>query len=194
MTTPTPSVEHLAERAKEGSTALEQLRAIPCETPQQKQMFADFLTKIRDIRSTLEEERTKITKPLLESKKQVDTLFKNADRPWEDCEKLTRSKIQTFDQAVLDRRLQAEAEAREAATPSEALRALQSAPEKVEVEGVGGGEEWEALVIDEAAIPREWLTIDWSKVKIHCREHKRSSVIPSVPGFEFKRKATVRAR
>ena len=78
--------------------------------------------------------------------------------------------------------------------PEHIAAALSQVPEKFVPSGVGTGAEWDVDLVDLSQVPREWLTIDWSKVKIHMREHQKSEVIPGVLGLVFKRVAKVRAR
>jgi hypothetical protein len=195
---PQDSLVALMLQRSEALTALEILKARPCETPEHEQFFSDARLRAKLIAEQIEEKRTAITRPLLAAKNGVDDLFTPTRRAWESIADLCKSKIQAAQQARLEAAARAREEAMrlaaEAAPPVQVAQALARVPETSTPQGVSVGAEWVVDSYDFDQIPREWLTIDWSKVKIHCAAHKKSEHIPPVPGLTFKRQATVRGR
>lgn len=97
----------------------------------------------------------------------------------------------------------AEAQAREAATrAAEAddadglLAALEASTSLARTPtGTAGVRlEWECVAWDREKIPREYLTVDWSAVKIHLRECAARGEVPRVEGMTFEQKGKVTVR
>lgn len=202
----------LMTQYKEGVTALEQVKAFPCETPEQEQFCADGRLRASLISKAVDARRTAITKPLLDAKRAADALFNPTIKVFDAIEDTFRQKIQAAQQRRQDAERAARAAAVEAARQATALVAqsappvvvaqataqvsvaLAQVPEKFVPSGISSGAEWEAELVDLSQVPREWLTVDWSKVKIHQKAYQKSEHIPPVSGFKFRRVATVRAR
>lgn len=192
-------VDTLALQAKraEGERSLAGLQLLPCETPEQEQCFADFLTMVRGIIDALEADRKSRTDPLHKEKTRIDQLYKPARDPWEKAEKLIRSRLQSAAQRRLDTEREARKLAADAAKQGDvttAVAALATVPERPLVSGVAHTEEWDAETIDLSAVPHEFLMVDAAKVAAYCKQHQHSPTIPAVPGLRFFRKAKVRAR
>jgi hypothetical protein len=190
-------IPHVEAKQSEADRALARLADMPCENPKQEQVFADFLTMCRSLVDELDKHRRSFTDPLQKEKTRIDKLYKPAADRWAAVEALIRSKLQGAAQARLSAQQEAKRLAAEAASKGDvgtAVLVLAKAPEKPLVAGVGHGAEWECSEWDLARVPREYLTLDWSKIKMLCKEHKHSDTMPEIEGLTFTRKAIVRAR
>jgi hypothetical protein len=201
---PQTNFGQLMEQRAQVLSALAALRARPRVTAEDEKFFAEAVTFAATLDKEVDGGRTAITKPILKIKSGIDDLYNLVRKPLAEIDALGRSVLRGFEQSRIDAREAAHAEAmRLAATQSsgdvaavgaQIVQALESAPDKAEVEGIGHGAEWEWAVTSEADIPREWLCIDESKLKIYMREHAKSKHIPEVPGFKFRRVATIRRK
>jgi hypothetical protein len=136
-----------------------------------------ILTEVRSQLDTLENERTAITKPMNEAKRKVDALFKPAKTALEECQRLLKGKIAGYFTAEEKRKADAlksgdHQTAIEVATPT--------TPEGVSVKSTP----IQYRVIDFDQIPREFLCLDHSAVKILIKEKGDGA---AVPGVEFYR-------
>lgn len=176
------------------------LRAWPCETPADESALAEILQAIKGKWKVLEDKRTTVTKPLNAAKRAVDALFKPALDALADAETIIKTKLAE----AQSRRLEANARAMEAAKAAgmagnsqgagQALAALDLTKAPA---GTHYRYTWDFTVEDLDQVPREWLSVDHSKVRIYLRQFQNSEVIPDparVPGLRFFRDATVVSR
>lgn len=188
---------HVEAKGAEADRALARLADMPCENPKQEQVFADFLTMCRSLVDELDKHRRSFTDPLQKEKTRIDKLYKPAADKWAAVEALIRKKLQGAAQARLSAQQEAKRLAAEAASKGDvgtAVLVLAKAPEKPLVAGVGHGAEWKVTEWDISKVPAQFLTLDWSAIKLYCNEHKHSDTIPPVEGLTFTRTAIVRAK
>lgn len=158
----------------------------------------DEATVVRAVRdeahrriADLEAQRKTVTAPLAAAKAAVDALFRPVREPLEELKSLCKGVLDGWE----TRKLAAEAEARAQAKALSAGGDSQAAETIMETRPQAKGQRvWEvdSANVDLAAVPREFLTVDWSAVKIHCRTYKDSETIPAVPGIPFVRKVLTR--
>lgn len=179
--------------------ALAVVRGMPCETSQDLAQLNDVFTLVRDQGKELAAKQAAILDPLKASAKAVKDLFAPAIQLVEALEKEIRAKIADRAQRQLAADNAARAAALEAsrlgdsAGVSVALAQVSAAP----APGLGNlavTYGWDYQIADLELVPREWLTLDVSKVKIHCRENAKRDAIPPVAGLTFTRTTSTRAK
>lgn len=172
------------------------LDAAPCRTAVQEQWFSEQLANVRGLTKLLEEERTKVTKPLLAAKAAVDALFRPATGPLKKCEDIIRDKLKGAAQARLDAECVALLAATVAAAVGEseaAVAALAAIPEAVATTGSSTGSKWVVEHADVTAMPVEYLLPDIGALEKLANAAKDGPA-PVVAGVVFKRVATLRAK
>ena len=196
LVTPATRAE-AAQEAQETAATLAQLRDWPCATAQDERDLADFLTALKDKMKDLDGKRTAITGPLNQAKRAVDALFKPALDAMAEAEAIIKGKLadaatrrNQLAQAALAQASRAAqvGDTRGAAT---ALATASQAQEAAPPPGVTYRYTWDAQLGDIDQVPREWLSVDWSKVRLYTVHHQASETIPPVPGLVFTRKPIV---
>lgn len=180
----TETREGLAKQASKADTMLDALRALEDERE-----IAEFLTCIKSEAKELEDKRTSITKPLHQAKTAVDALFRPAKQFYLEAEAILKSKLAEIQAQREALRLQA---INDSARGEHTALTNMAAAEKIEGISYRYGWEYDIENLDE--VPREWLTLDHSKVKIYLRKFTNSDVVPPVPGLNFNRSRSVVAR
>jgi hypothetical protein len=190
----TPDVAKLASMKSQGAELAEFLRSRPCETPEQEAWFSSQLSSVRGLLKMLEDERTSITKPMLDAKRRVDGLFSPATSPLKDCETVIRDKLASAARA----RFAAEAEARRLAADAAAtgdhlgaVEALASAPDAVTTSGSSARAVWRHVVDDFAALPDEYKLTNHDAL---AELSKGANEPAAVPGVRWYLDAAVRAK
>lgn len=125
--------------------------------------------------------RKKVAKPAFDAQKTINDHFRPALTAW----KKAKSEAQRVLAEAVERREAANQARVESAAVGNAA-ALAQIEEVAPPSGVSYREEVDIKIIDFDAIPREYLTVDWSHLKILVKEGK-----PAPPGVEFRRKAKV---
>jgi len=69
---------------------------IKIEDKKDVEKAGEFIKKVKIVIRKAEEERKKITKPLLEAKKNVDVFFKKLTGPFQEAEKIVKRKINDY--------------------------------------------------------------------------------------------------
>lgn len=187
----------LSNKQETANQALCKLDATPCETPEQESFFSELLGMVQREIKELEKERTELTVPLLDAKRQVDEQFKPATTAWEAVKDLVKKKLGAAQTKRLQAAQQARKDAEDAAVMGDTqgvLAAMARIPEASKPEGLTVQFEWQASVVDQYQVPREFLEISLGAVKAYCKAHTKSEEIPSVPGLKFEKRATVRSK
>ena len=86
------------DAANEGRRVVAMANAITVETVREEEKAYDGLKQISSALKHIEAERKKITKPLDDSKKAVQSLFKQLKEPFEQADGIIREKVLTFHQ------------------------------------------------------------------------------------------------
>jgi hypothetical protein len=183
--------------AEASAEVLAGLRAYPCETPDDEAALADILHSVKARAKEVEEMRTTITGPLNAAKRAVDGLFKPALSAMAEAEAIIKSKLAGAHErreAANRARLEAAAASARAGDTMAASRSLAEVS-TAKPEGVSFRCTWTHVVEDVALVPREWLTVDGSKVKIHLAKFNDGHREPEpVPGLRFIKTTGVIAR
>jgi hypothetical protein len=174
------------------------VRDLPCETPEDQALLNDVLVQVRDRTKALDRKQDEILDPLKASIKAVKALFAPPLDAFAALEKAIRDKVSARALALKAENEKARALAIQAAQAGDqaatqaALATVRHAATDLGNLAVTYG--WEGAIEDFDQIPREWLTLDVSRVKIYCRDHAKSEAIPPVPGLKFTRTASTRAK
>lgn len=192
---------------KEAQQALDHAKSIVIKDQIGYEEAAIALKQIKARASTLEDERTKITKPMDAAKKAVMELFKKPADFLAEAEKLIKRSMLTYseeqerirqvEQARLDEmarkeaeKLTAKAAKAEASGKVEKAEALRgqaqttvapiAQPAIQKVKGIVEKIVWEFEIVDEQAIPREWLVADLKAIGGAIRSTQGKVNIPGV--------------
>ncbi len=131
----------------------------------------------------LESERTKVTKPLLDAKRQIDSWFDPAKSALRQLEATLKGAMSAYVTEQEQRRL----EALQLGKHEEALATEQP----VMPSGISTRTSWRFNVIDASKVPREYLVLDMAKIQAHVSVHKSNS---SIPGIEAVPETGIAAR
>lgn len=151
------------------------------DTPEEEKKAASLLTSAHGKWKELDALRKKVVSPAVQAQRTVNDHFRPALQAWDQVK--NRAK-QLLAQAVKAREAvnQANLEA-VAAGNSTALAKIKPVEAPA---GVSYRDEVQINIIDFDLIPREYLAVDWSALKILAREGK-----PAPPGVEFVRATKV---
>jgi hypothetical protein len=171
-------------------TTLERSRAYPVTTQAQYVAGAEDLKRVKAAQKKLEDTRTGITGPMNAALKKVNDFFrapkaalgvieqkiKGARAYAEEQERVRRAEQAKADEAARKERERIEAQARAPPSPARSRRPprWKSAPrrwsrrhqrEPPKVAGVSMREVWKFEVTDPSAVPREFCTVDETKIR-----------------------------
>ena len=173
------------------------VKDLPCETPDQKQWWADQLTAAQGVLKSLDAEREELVRPLIDDKARIDGLYRAARQPAEQAKDLIKTKLAGFEErlALAQRAAQEAARLAAQAGDTEACTAaLAAIPEAVQATGASTQWEWVPSVLDAALVPDTFKVVDESALKRYAKAYAKQDVIPAVPGVVFERKAKISAR
>ncbi len=198
-TLPAASIAELREQAVDFRELRDFLRDAPCEPGPQEQWFSERLSDVAALTKTVEERRTSITKPLLESKRSIDALFKPLTDPLKEADTIIREKLRSAARKRLQAEREALAKAQAALTAGlvdESDAALDTIPEFLETSGSTSQRTWAWKVADFSALSDTFKTVDTSAIDAAIRAHTRtgSTEPPVIPGLVFDLDATIRRR
>lgn len=188
-------VVKLSSYQNQGTALVEFLEGQPCTNAAQETWFSEQLSAVRGLIKSLEDERTSHTRPLLDSKRRIDSMFEPATAPLKKCELVIRAKLAD----VARMRFQAEADARRlAAVASEAgdhfgaMAALAEAPDAIRTLGSSARATWIAAVTDFRLLSDEYKVVNEAAL---AKAARGSDGEPApIPGIEWVLLATVRAK
>jgi hypothetical protein len=142
----------------------------------------------------LEEKRKGVTAHLVAATNAVNALFRPVREPLEALKALCKERLDAWETSKIAAERAAQAAARALAAQGQ-VNAAAVVLEAGQAQASTAPRAWEVDMpnVDFDQVPREYLTVDWSKVKIHCRTYAKSEEIPAVPGIPFKRVGVTRA-
>jgi hypothetical protein len=179
----------LAEKQRSLADDLEAIKEFVFETPDDRQFAVDEMNAAKQLGAEYESKRKEITKPLMDSKRKVDSLF----RPVLDlCNRLERA---WKDRILADRQQQKEAAAAKleaaeyAETPDEAHAALVAASETAASAAPPKGLQYRKkvafIVEDFASVPDAYKKVDEAKVRQDAKRVLKGELdIPGIQVFE----------
>ncbi len=131
-----------------------------------------LLQDVKGKMKALEAQRTSVTKPMLDAKKQIDAWFKPA--------KGALTKLETLLKEAIGGYLTAQETARLAALQAGDHEGALAIDQPTIPAGLATRTIWNFEVIDEAFIPREYIVIDAAKIQQHVNIYKAQSTIPGI--------------
>ena len=121
----------------------------------------------------LDSERTSINKPINEIRTKVNKWFMPTIHSLDKCIIILREKIVEYELNIIQKK-------------RKALKKGKKLPKQAKSEDVSFRESWDFQIENFDDIPREYLTLDRSKVKIELRELKHKLKIPGLKIFKSK--------
>lgn len=194
----TPTVKaSLGERIAQAAIDLDMIRALPYNTPQDEADAAEIMNACKSAWAEVEEERTKLTKPLNAVKRGIDALFSPLLAKLAESERVIKASLIE----AANRRERANEAARTAAVLAAqnsdthgAAAALAMVREEAPPPGVYFREEWAFEVENANEVPRSFMSIDEAKVRAFVAAVETSGLDPEIPGLRFFRKKIAVAR
>jgi hypothetical protein len=161
---------------REAEENIEQLTGIQLTSQTALDAAGALLQDVKGKMKALEEQRTSATKPLLTAKTQIDGWFKPAKEALSKLETLLKRAIADYTAAQQRARLEAMA----AGDHDTAL----AVPEPELPSGISVRSIWRWRVLNEAAIPREYMTVDVDKINKMVQAWKGQTNIAGIEVFE----------
>ena len=194
LSTSTTPESIAASEHEQAEQVLSVIRSFKIVTVQDHENAVLMLAEAKKERARIEEIRTGITRPINQSLKKINELFKPIDIT-------LGATIQFLNEAVVgwieeqtrerDRLLREAAEAAQAGASIKAADAIFQAQGSLvpQVDGFSVRDVWSGEVVDAALLPREYLIPDVTKLLAETREKKDKM---NVPGWKVtSRKTTV---
>ncbi len=159
----------------EAVAQFDQLAAIEITTQGALDSAGAFLQDVKGRAKALEQQRTSVTKPLLDAKRNIDAWFKPAKEALGKLESHLKSAISGYVTAQEQARLAA----LQAGEHEQALAVEQpTLPTGIQTRTI-----WRFEIEDAALIPREYLVPDAAKIAAHVNAYKSQSQIPGVRAY-----------
>ena len=147
------------------------------------EVAAQMVVAYNDREKQIEEERTKITKPMLDAKKAIDDFFKRASNPLNLARKPIQAAMSRYIQTKNEERMRLEAAASKAAQSGDGVvaRALMTkagVSNAPVASGVRVSETCGVAVVDASKIDRRFLALDESAVKAAAKADRALGLDP----------------
>jgi hypothetical protein len=172
-----------AQERTRAEVALEKLRLLNVVTADHIVVASGLLQYVKGEWSRIEDQRTSITKPLLEAKRKIDGMFSEALSALVESESVLKRKIADAHLAIQQQNLLAQqaaqahlqqGDARAAAVASQGIQTMQAPA------GVRFADAWTYRIVDASLLPRQFLTADLKKIAAHVKTHGLGMPIPGV--------------
>jgi hypothetical protein len=192
----TEEKKELAKSAASYEQIIEELRGFEIEDDDDFQFASDTLKHIKTFYKEIEAKRKKVTDPLNQALKEFRSWYKPSLDLLSEGERILKKSIGDYS---LKKEREREEQMRKIAEASQkgdfdgAHIAAQNIVETPAARGISSTRAWDYKVLDLSEVPREWLTLDHSKVKIHIKNAGKNKP-EAVPGIEFYEKAGVTVR
>jgi len=141
------------------------LREFVINTDEDEQFVATLLRSVKDKHDFGDEKRKTITKPLNDALRATNALFKPALESLKEVEALLKGKISDYVARKQAANVAALHAASQAATPEQAVRAIDMTAPVAPPQGVSVRYVWRLEVVDPDAVPREFCSPDDDKIK-----------------------------
>jgi hypothetical protein len=169
---------------------------LPLESPADIATATDVLRQIKTLERALEDERKALVEPLKKESSAIDARYREPRRALERIEGMLKTRIAEV-HAAADRArtaaLEAASVAARAGDHAAATEAImQAAAPAPETPGVTVRYKWAPMLVDQYAVPRDYLSVDVTKVLATVPADGSSP--PKIPGIEWQREPIVTAR
>ncbi len=196
MNTPQKAAsEHAAEALAIVSREIDELVGWALDNAFDNDFAASMLRDVKARHTPLETKRKAITVPLNSALREVNALFRPPRERLEDAEKILKNKIAGYLEGVEAKNAAALEVAAAAETLDEASTAIASVVSTEAPKGVSVRYVYRAIVVDEDALDRRFLSPDPAKIKAWAKEHADADGKPrAIDGVTFEREAVVASR
>ena len=147
----------IAPLEHEAASALVAIQALEITTEAEADNVTAALTEVHEKIKQLETTRKRATKPLLDSKKEIDSWFRPAKTALEEAKELLKNKIAAW--------LDSQAQARDDALAEGDIEKALALKEPETPRGLSTREVWTWEVTDLDALPRSLLIVDDQKIR-----------------------------
>ena len=177
----------LQEIENQVSPVIARAREYVVENVEDVENASTFLKEIRDIEKTIEDKRTTLTKPLNQSLKNINDMFKRASQPLAEARNLVGNKILSWKIKESDRRAKEEERRRKIQEAHEKKGHQVSAPAYVapvenKIGNVQTVKRWTFEVVDFSKVPEKFKMADELGIKEAIRDGIRE--IPGVKIYQ----------
>jgi len=156
---------------------VEVLKGWTIETEEDAAQGAEVLKEAGSRWKALDEKRKKAVTPAVQAQREINDLFRGALQAWDEAKR--RTKVLLTDRVQRIEEANRAAARAVAAGDASALGKIAPAPEQPK--GLAQGNKVEIKILDFDLIPREYLCVDMSALKVAARAGK-----PAPPGVEFR--------
>lgn len=184
-----PSAEDVTAQLEpwrvQGEAQLQMIANVEMTSQAAVDWMSGALIEVKKQLAALEAERSKITKPLNEVKRNVDRLFQAPRETLEACEDACNKKLAAFADGLKAAKAEAVKQIGEGVRSAEVLSVVHGgAPVIPNTLVTVSGFDWE--VTDLSLVPREFLKIDDSIVNFYVKNKKKDAInaIPGIRVFE----------
>lgn len=171
------------ESQRQATETKRMITLLPCNTPEQYSFIGQALGQVKTQLKYWEDKRKRLTKPFLDTKREVDSWFKPILDAFKESERILKSKVSEYNRRAEQEQKAALASIEQAHAQQDttALRAAASrlAPPP-SLENVSKRRVWDWRLVDANVVPREYLTIDRDAVIRAIKSGARA-----IPGLEI---------
>lgn len=198
LTLPVHVRTEIAPEAAQMAAALQVVNAHAIHDQSSFAYASDLLKLAKERWKFYEDRRTAVTGPLNAALREVNSWFKPVQEPYKQIEMILKSKIAQYTLAEKARAEQAMQQAAVAIQAGNAAAAAQHVaamgPAPV-AQGISVKEYWDFEVVDENAVPREFLSVDPRKIQAAIWYADTPHTPPRpIPGVRFFKSGSVTAR
>ena len=192
----TEEKKELAKRAASYEDILDELKDFEIKDDDDFEFASDTLKHIKTFYKEIEKKRKAVTDPLNKALTEFRSWYKPSLDLLKEGENILKGRIGEY---TLKKDKEREEQMRQIAAASQkgdfdaAHTAAQNIVETPTARGVSSTRLWDYQVTDLSKVPREWLTLDHSKVKIHIREAGKDKPA-DIEGIEFFEKVRTSVR
>ena len=194
---PAEAEAELVAEATKVAKAVVMLQAFEIKTSEDMELAGERVKIVKEWWNTIENRRTEMTQPINAGLRSINAFFKPLLDPLKNAEMTLKSKIAAYTLAVRaeqERAMQAAATAAAAGNTAAAAQHVAALAPQAPVQGVSVREVWDWEVVDEAAVPRQYLSIDPAKVKAVIETNPIYGLVPNIPGLRIFKKGSVTVR
>jgi len=185
--------EELKAKFSEYQEYLTNIQELQIGDEEEYTFAVELRREVREIQSNIESQMKEATDPLTSVINTIRSWFKPARDVLSEADSILKSKIETFVIEQKQKKERAIAITAAAARMGDHDAAHLAAKDIVEVPKADGTQNrfsWDFAIEDLDKVPREWLCLDQSKVKIYIKQFGKE-MPKSVPGLRFFERVSV---